>query len=98
MAAFHKQQQADQRTKLKSRPPDATSDCLGPRPVATYQNWHRRHGFLANNVVLRNDASKLDLSAGSLVPRGERPPVLKRQIIGRKPSRVQQGDLDFAVT
>ncbi|KAG6078709.1 hypothetical protein E4U16_001511 [Claviceps sp. LM84 group G4] len=182
MAAFHKQQQADQRTKLKSRPPDATSGvatdafeqysplrwheqhgdgsqivldldqwplirtgtggmvssqslevvivdaqrsiCMSAEKTAAVARktdasdlslaWQRKtthgkqvpwcatssdgQGFLANNVVLRNDASKLDLSAGSLVPRGERPPVLKRQIIGRKPSRVQQGDLDFAVT
>ncbi|KAG5940160.1 hypothetical protein E4U59_002613 [Claviceps monticola] len=96
MAAFHKQQQADQRTKLnrgrrmphRAFPQMYMSSilrsggmnntamapvCLGRRQVATYQNWRRRPGFLANNVVLRNHASNLDLPAGSLILRGERP-------------------------
>ncbi|KAG6234413.1 hypothetical protein E4U26_002156 [Claviceps purpurea] len=123
MAAIHKQQQADQRTKLnrgrrmphRAFPQMYMSSilrsggmnntamapvCLGRRPVATYQNWRRRHrlymastsqssqsspvvtvdaqrqGFLVDNVVLRNHASNLDLPAGSLIPRGERPPGL----------------------
>ncbi|KAG6230832.1 hypothetical protein E4U34_007668, partial [Claviceps purpurea] len=66
MAAIHKQQQADQRTKLnrgrrmphRAFPQMYMSSilrsggmnntamapvCLGRRPVATYQNWRRRH-------------------------------------------------------
>ncbi|KAG6316553.1 hypothetical protein E4U22_007007 [Claviceps purpurea] len=122
MAAIHKQQQADQRTKLNRgrRMPHRAF----PQMYEQYSplRWHEQHGdgsslswtstsghlselaqeastvhdfdkpvipviasrhrrcptvgFLADNVVLRNHASNLDLPAGSLIPRGERPPGL----------------------
>ncbi|KAG6079442.1 hypothetical protein E4U33_000182 [Claviceps sp. LM78 group G4] len=55
MAAFHKQQQADQRTKLKSRPPDATSG-VATDAFEQYSplRWHEQHGD-GSQIVLDLD-------------------------------------------
>ncbi|KAG6023716.1 hypothetical protein E4U19_004191 [Claviceps sp. Clav32 group G5] len=68
MAAFHKQQQADQRTKLKSRPPDATSG-VSTDSFEQYSplRWHEQHGDGSQLVLDVDQWPLIRTGAGGMV-------------------------------